>query len=178
MIAPEFTLETARTFLAQMARPFSALGSRIVDLQHRAAEASYRAKISGDQLRADQLKKVILQLGEVHGSWLRTMDRWASLRDAFGLGAFPVLGAAAVIAVAVAVVAIFTRTSVLERFVGMLESGIISPEQFASGLAQLNEAKALEESPADKVVKIVKWGVIGAAVLVGYNLVAPVARRS
>lgn len=165
------TADDAAAYLSGKLDAFLALGPHIVDLEHRAAAASYAAKQAGDTARADQLKALIPKLSELHGEWLRTMDRWDAIRAAVpGLGAWiiPVAWAAAVIVVASAAVIIFAKSDALTLAIQGLENGTLTPEQFR----QYMDAANRKAGPGvwDGLNSAMKTGAVVLGIFVAYRV--------
>lgn len=111
---------------------FESLSPRIIDLQHRAALARQAYTSQGNQLQADAAKLLIEQLAklqQVHHSILTWGEAAAG---AAGLGAVQIpIGIAGVSIAALLMVWVFRKYAAQERALDLLESGVLTPAQFA-----------------------------------------------
>jgi hypothetical protein len=122
---------SAGDYLREKWAAFESLSPQIIDLQHRAALAKQAYESQGNTLQADAAMLLIQQLAklqQIHHS----VVTWAeSAAGAVGLGAIQIpLGVAGVSLAALLVAWVFRKYAAQERALELLESGVLTPEQF------------------------------------------------
>lgn len=132
-------------------RAFLQLEPAILNLQHRAAVASYAAQERGDARTAALGKESIERLGELAQLHLRAVASMRTLQSKVpglsGLGALPLVPfayVAAVLALGAMVTWIFSRVGAEERIVRLLEAGRLSAEEAERLLHEADDPSAAE----------------------------------
>lgn len=131
-------VDAAKAYLRDRWADFLNLSPRIIDLQHRAAEAAYRAGQAGEPDRKAALQDIIRALGELNVAHGKAVDMFhlEAIGDKLGLsgyeprpaglGALPIaglVGLSAFSTLALIVLWAFRSYEIQERKLDMLESG-------------------------------------------------------
>ncbi len=131
------TAEGAAQWVKDKAQAFEQLGPKILDLQHRAAEYTAKARAAGNEVEANGGRRVVEGIGELlkaHQSVSNNLELLAGaipgLARTTALGVIPLVIpialAAGVVALAGAMALIFRRVTAEERAVILLERGEIT----------------------------------------------------
>lgn len=132
------TAEGAAQWIREKAIQFEELGPKILDLQHRAAEYTAKARAAGDEAEAAGGRRLVESIGfllRAHQSVLNQLTLIAGaipglVKSPVTLGiiplVIPIAMAAAVIALAGAMALIFRRVTAEEKAVDLLEAGSIT----------------------------------------------------
>jgi hypothetical protein len=132
------TFADARQYLRDKWGAFVAFGPTVIDLQHRAAEAGFRAREAGDTERQELAKQIIRRLGDLnvaHGRALDTMAgvaEWVGLSGYPGLGAVPVAAVTAITGLALTVTWFFAAYNAEARALAAIEAGTLTAAEYAS----------------------------------------------
>lgn len=148
---------------------FEALSPKIIDLQHRAALAKQSYESMGRQTQADAARLLILQLAKLQQVHHAVLSWAEGAANALGLGAVQIpLGVAGVTVAALLVAWIFRKYEAQEKALDLLESGVLTPEQFNQ--LDILDPPGIGADVAGIAGGIGKWAlfiIIGLAVLEG-----------
>lgn len=145
---------------------FLGLSRRIIDAQHRAAEAAYHARERGDLETYEAARESIRKLGELNQQHGRVVERMSSVAGLVGLSGYRGLGAiqftaaqvTIIIGIALTVAWFFRALEVEERKLSLVEQGIATPEQLAQLDAGPPPARILGE--AANLAKLLLGGAV------------------
>lgn len=142
--APTFLVTKAAQAAAYVqgkVREFIGLDSRIANLQERARFTLKAAGEKGDVPAVREAGQILYDLSELRTDYDKTggrlrdlLEKLPGLGPSTGLGIVPVIPLAlmaVVVAVSIAMAAIFRRANAQEKALALVESGVLTPEQAA-----------------------------------------------
>lgn len=131
------TLDQAASYIEGKIAAFRALGPKLATEMHQLSHIAAAANAQGDAAAADQAKAELATVSELYRDWGSVADKLDMVTSAVsGLGQAVAIatvlgGAAAVVALAVAMYGIFRRESAAEKALDALAKGTLTPQEAA-----------------------------------------------